>query len=109
MKHFFKLLLLVGAVMAQLAGCGPQQQTDQATANTKTGNASFAKLADEFIAGSLAWRPQQGTYLGLHEYDGKVTDYSRPSLDAELARLKDYRSRLSKLDTTSLSAPDYYD
>jgi uncharacterized protein (DUF885 family) len=112
MKRSATLLFLTGAVVALLAGCGPQQKTDQAGATpetTTTGNASFGKLADEFIAGYLAWRPQTGTYLGLHEYDGKVTDYSRASLDAELARLKDYRGRLSQLDTASLNAQDTYD
>jgi uncharacterized protein (DUF885 family) len=112
MKRSSILLFLTGAVVVLLAGCGPQQKTDQAGAATETsatGNASFGKLADEFIAGYLAWRPQTGTYLGLHEYDGKVTDYSRASLDAELARLKEYRNRLAQLDTASLNAGDFYD
>ncbi|MBD0259500.1 MAG: DUF885 family protein, partial [Cytophagales bacterium] len=112
MKQSLKLLLLAGALVALLAGCGPQQKTDQAGATSETrtaSNASFGKLADEFIAGYLSWRPQTGTYLGLHEYDGKVTDYSRTSLDAELARLKEYRNRLAQLDTASLNAGDFYD
>jgi hypothetical protein len=58
---------------------------------------AFARLADEFLAGYLAWRPQTGTSLGLHEHDGKITDYSRPSLDAELARLKRFDRRLEDL------------
>ncbi len=111
MKRSATLLFLTGTVVGLLAGCGPQQQTDQAAAaqTTKAGNAAFGKLADAFLAEYLAWRPQTGTYLGLHAYDGKVTDYRRPSLDAELARLKDYRDRLAQLDTASLSAGDYYD
>jgi len=31
---------------------------------------------------------RRGNFLGLHEYDGKLTDYSRASIEAELARLK---------------------
>ncbi len=112
MKQSPTLLFLTGAVVALLAGCGPQQKTDQAGATpetTTTGNAAFGKLADEYIAGYLAWRPQTGTYLGLHAYDGKVTDYRRASLDAELARLKEYRNRLARLDMASLNAGDFYD
>ncbi len=112
MKRSFKLLFLTGTVVAVLAGCGPKQKTDQAAAATDTttaGNTAFGTLAEAFIADYLAWRPQTGTYVGLHEYDGKVTDYSRASLDAELARLKDYRGRLAGLDTASLNGQDTYD
>ncbi len=110
MKPLLRLLFLTAAV-ASLAGCGQGQKTDKAAATeTKTvGNADFGKLADQLLADYLAWRPQTGTYLGLHEYDGKVTDYRRASLDAELARLKEYRNRLAQLDTASLNAQDFYD
>src|SRR6187401_1201320 len=46
----------------------------------------FALLADDFISGYLAWRPANGTALGLHEYDGKLTDLSRDSIRSELVR-----------------------
>jgi len=86
-----------------------QPSVRSASSLPNTADASFGKLADEFIAGYLAWRPQMGTSLGLHEYDGKVTDYSRPSLDAELARLKRFDQRLAVLDTKSLSPQAHYD
>lgn len=69
----------------------------------------FKNIADDFISGYLAWRPQTGTSLGLHEYDGKVTDFSRASLDAELARLKQFDAKLTGLDTNHLSAGEWYD
>jgi uncharacterized protein (DUF885 family) len=72
-------------------------------------DAAFARLADEFLAGHLAWRPQMGTALGLHEYDGRITDYSRASLDAELARLKSFDRRLDDLKADALSPRSSYD
>jgi uncharacterized protein (DUF885 family) len=45
----------------------------------------------------------EGTALGLHEYDGKITDYSRLALDAELSRLRRFDDRLSKFDRGKLS------
>jgi len=33
--------------------------------------------------GYFAARPLLGTAIGLHEYDGKITDYSRLALDAD--------------------------
>jgi len=72
-------------------------------------DAKFQALADEFIKGYLAWRPQMGTGLGLHEYDGRITDLSRPSLEAELARLKEFDRRMDGLPTNGLSAQAHYD
>ncbi len=69
----------------------------------------FHQLSDSFISGFLAWRPQQAVQLGLHEYDGKMTDLSKASMDSELVRLKDYDQKLSAIDTAALSERMYYD
>lgn len=74
-----------------------------------SGDAAFQKLSDEYLNGYLAWRPQTGTYLGLHEYDGKITDYSKASIDAELARLKEFDKKFTEVDSASLSRKKYYD
>ncbi len=75
----------------------------------KSVDAAFVRLADEFMTGYLEWRPQMGTALGLHEYDGRVTDHSRTSLEAELARLRAFDRRLAALDTRRLSRQEFYD
>lgn len=72
-------------------------------------DAQFQRLADEYISGYLAWRPQTGTALGFHEYDGRLTDYSRVSIEGELRRLKDSEQRLARLDTNLLGAAAFYD
>ena len=77
--------------------------------STQEADAAFARLAGEYIAGYLAWRPQTGTSFGLHEYDGKVTDYSQASLGAELARLKSFEQRLGQLNASHLSPQAFYD
>src|SRR6187549_3611304 len=51
--------------------------------SSAAGEMRFALRSDDFIAGYLAWRPAIGTALGLHEYDGKVTDFSRDSIWGE--------------------------
>jgi uncharacterized protein (DUF885 family) len=96
------LLLIVLLVGCTRPAPGPHSSTREA-------DAAFARLADAYIAGYLAWRPQTGTSLGLHEYDGKVTDYSHASLGAELARLKSFDQRLGQLNTNRLSAQTFYD
>ena len=69
----------------------------------ETADADYEAVAEEYIKGYLAARPLQGTALGLHEYDGKITDYSRLALDAELSRLRRFDDRLNKFDPTKLS------
>jgi uncharacterized protein (DUF885 family) len=75
----------------------------------RAADAAFSKLGDEFLAGYLAWRPQVGTALGLHEYDGRISDYSRPSIAAERERLKNFDQRLQRLDATRLTARARHD
>jgi uncharacterized protein (DUF885 family) len=97
-------MLMVGLM---LAGC--TRPAPRPNSSTNDADAAFARQADEYIAGYLAWRPQAGTALGLHEYDGRITDYSRASLDAELARLKSADEALGKLNTCQLSPASFYD
>src|ERR1039457_6094562 len=96
------LLLIVLLAGCTLPAPAPRSSTGEA-------DAAFSRLADEYIAGYLAWRPQTGTSLGFHEYDGKVTDYSQTSLSAELARLKSFDQRLGQLNRSQLSQQAYYD
>jgi len=69
----------------------------------QTADADYEPVAEEYIKGYFAARPLQGTALVLHEYDGKITDYSRLALDAELSRLRRFDDRLNKFDPTKLS------
>src|SRR2546423_5491003 len=93
-KSFFFLALL-------LAGCAKLPQSPDTTRNQ--GDAAFASLTQEYLTGYLAWRPQTGTALGFHQYDGKVTDFSRQSLQGEVARLKSFDGRLTAIDADRLS------
>jgi uncharacterized protein (DUF885 family) len=90
-----------------LAGC--TQPAPAPHASTHDADAGFAQLADDYIGGYLAWRPQTGTALGLHEYDGMVTDYSLASLSAELGRLKSFDQRLGQFNAGDLSPRAFYD
>jgi uncharacterized protein (DUF885 family) len=69
----------------------------------------FAEVANDYIEGYLAWRPQAGTALGYHQYDGQMTDLSRASIAAELARLEACEERLVNLDGKLLSPEARFD
>jgi uncharacterized protein (DUF885 family) len=68
-----------------------------------TQDAEYEGVADEYVKTYLAAHPLHGTALGFHEYDGKISDYSRLALDAELARLRRFDDRLAKFDPAKLS------
>src|SRR5881397_2746296 len=70
---------------------------------TQTADVEYEAVAEEYIKTYLAAHPLEGTALGLHEYDGKITDYSRLALDAELSRLRRFDDRLTKFDPGELS------
>ncbi len=93
MSRFVSLVAL--AVASLLTGCF--------TTSGPTPDVKFQALADDYIDGHLAWRPGVGMALGLHQYDGKVTDYSRASLDAELKRLKEFERLFAAVDAGTLS------
>ena len=82
------------AISLSVLGNVPAQETD----------VDFDKVADEFIRGYFAARPLAGTAIGLHEYDGKISDYTRLAIDAEIARLKRFDERFRQFDNTKLSA-----
>jgi uncharacterized protein (DUF885 family) len=92
---------------ALLAACA--RAPKHAAVSETTGDAQFTRLSEEYLAGYLAWRPQTGTTLGLHQYDGKITDFSKASLESELARLHSFDTRLAALPTNALSAQAFYD
>src|SRR5882762_4059994 len=87
-----------------LSACAQFEQPSSEKADT-----AFNQLVDEYLAGYLAWRPQIGTSLGFHQFDGKVTDYSQASLTAELTRLKSFERRLAKLEPKTLSPSAAHD
>jgi uncharacterized protein (DUF885 family) len=109
MQGYLPLMRKVSILMLGFLLAGCTRPAPAPRAGAPEADAAFTRLADEYIAGYLAWRPQTGTTLGFHEYDGKVTDYSQASLSAELARLKSFDQRLDQLNRSQLSQQAYYD
>jgi len=89
-------------------GCVSHQKSSPPPSAT-TGDTAFEKLAAEFTDGYLDWRPESGTALGLHHYDGQSTDLSAASLNSELQRLKHYDRELAKIEPGSLSVGNRHD
>ena len=61
-------------------------------------------VANEFIRGYLGARPLHAATLGLHEYDGRINEFTRLAIDAELARLTRFDERLKRFDVIKLGS-----
>jgi uncharacterized protein (DUF885 family) len=103
---FTRLLVPIFCTVVLISNCSPSGEK-KISANTP--DSSFVKLSEEFLDGYFAWRPQSGTYMGLHQYDGQLKDYSKSSIETELARLKEYESKLASFSKDSLSSRMNYD
>ncbi len=63
------------------------------TASPEAGGAGarFRALADQYFSDVMFhYGPTNATFLGFHQYDTKLEDYSRGSVDAEIAALKEF-------------------
>ncbi len=71
---------------------------------SKSVEQAYRKLADDFVASRLAWNPGGAVELGLHEFDGKVIDLSRASIERRRAQLHTFRTQLAAIDGRQLDA-----
>ncbi len=102
MKTAFPFLFLLAIIGTSCnSGSNNHHKTDS--------DAEFKNISEKFINENLAFSPELGSYLGFHEYDGKISDVSKESLKNELARAKKYDEILNKFDTGSLSERMYMD
>jgi uncharacterized protein (DUF885 family) len=99
------ILLSSMALILLLSGCGENPKAIQ----PGQADSSFQRISEDFLTGFLAWRPDGAVSLGFHEYDGKMTDFSKGSLETEINRLRSYKTQLDSLDTLSLSPRVLYD
>jgi len=88
MKRLFALIA-IGACMS--LGTSAQAVTEDWKQN-------FAKLSDEYFDQLyFPYSPSAGTQVGYHQYDIKLEDYSRKSIDAEIAALKSFEQRIEAI------------
>ena len=70
---------------------------------------ALAKLTDEILAENFNFQPLAAVGLGLHQFDGKFVDFRRSAIDAEIQRVKTFKTRLAALDAATLSAASALD
>ncbi len=65
-------------------------------------NEEFRAFIDEMFKTLLKWHPTLGTYLGLHEYDPYMDDYSKEQALREISYIEKWESRLMEFDKSKL-------
>jgi uncharacterized protein (DUF885 family) len=70
---------------------------------------AFGVLRDRLLDRWLADDPSMGRNAGLHQYDGKVADYSAAGIAARLGRVEKERAELAAVDKSKLTADEALD
>src|SRR5689334_7337482 len=88
------LIIVTGVVVSQTA-----QKKDSKKAETmqlaRDPGSAFAKLADRYFDELyFKYYPTAGTAAGFHQYDTQLEDYSRKSIDSQVAALKQFRTQV---------------
>jgi uncharacterized protein (DUF885 family) len=94
----FALLVLVALLFAPAASVGRDRVKDP----PQDPSQNYRRIADRYLDGYFAWRPLAATAAGLHDFDGRSTDFSRASLDGELARLRHAAAEIEAVDDARL-------
>ena len=69
-----------------------------AHAADETWKQQFAKVSDEYFDQVyFRYGPTNGTLAGYHQYDTQLEDYSRKTIDAEVAALKGFEKRIEAI------------
>ncbi len=68
-------------------------------------NKQFAQLADQYFdTVYFPFQPTQATSAGFHQYDQQLEDFSRASIDREIAALHAFLPKVEAVPSTSLDA-----
>jgi uncharacterized protein (DUF885 family) len=74
------------------------------TAAAAPGARTWDALVDEYFdEGYFKFNPTQGTSAGLHQYDSQLENYSRPTINQQIATLHSFEKRFSAFDAKSLN------
>jgi uncharacterized protein (DUF885 family) len=76
-----------------------------AHATKETWKDQFNRVSDEYFDQVyFPYAPTQGTLAGYHQYDAQLENYSRKNIDAEIAALKAFESRIEAIHPDATAA-----
>jgi uncharacterized protein (DUF885 family) len=101
LETFVKLIPLFALLLAGFTAQAQHKQTESSSANN---DKVFELLAEQYFDKVyFKFSPSQGTAAGFHQYDNLLEDYSRASVNSQIAALKDFQKVIAKIDPLQLS------
>jgi hypothetical protein len=100
-------------VAALLAACSREPSEKPAQAAAPAGAAQVAAewpaFVESFIEARFKADPYFAVQAGRHEFDGKMPDWSRAAIDADIGELRGFAGELAKRDPASLTATQAFE
>ena len=98
---------LIPLVLISVGLAIPTQSDGNAEA--KKSSSPFAVFVDDYFEANFAWKPSDGTAVGLHKYDAKLEDGSAVATKKRIETVKAFQARLEKLRADKLTAAESID
>jgi uncharacterized protein (DUF885 family) len=98
---------VLAALILCFAGVGGTAAAGTAPAGG--GDAAFDRVAAAILSDLYERNPTQATDLGLHQFDGKLEDYSRAAVDQDVAAAARFTSALQAIDPSTISQANRLD
>src|SRR6266702_8462411 len=93
MKNTIALLTMGACMTAAITAHAASESTKQ----------QFQRVSDEYLDQVyFPHAPTIGTLSGYHQYDTQLEDYSRENIDAQIAALHRYETRVAAIPASSL-------
>ena len=97
------LTRVVAAVALSLVAMNPASPAQRMSSDGAAQTFSF--LSDQYFNDVyFKYSPTSGTYVGYHQYDTQLEDYSAAAIQKEIAALHDYEKKISAIDPSALDA-----
>ena len=103
-NRIFALTLCVLIQLSLLSSSAfARDAAQEKTASPVQFQTTFDKLVDQYFDFHFQFHPTEGTQAGLHQYDGKLEDFSRAGIEAEIAGLAQFQKKFSSIQSSQLS------
>ena len=95
---------LIGLLASMLSVISCASSVPQSPpASVASGNQAFDEVSRLYLEDVYQRQPTWATYLGIHNYNDRLDDYSRKAVDDGVAAARLFRERVAAIDAASLS------